>query len=127
MALTIKQLYKEIGTDTTLPLITTLKSNHISHLNEYLLFDLDDKMTDELLKNIEFLADDSLWTKEELADYHVIARTIDNDFILDNDSTVLIIPSHLNKSDSETFNLSIWQFLIQFEEKTLDTHILALN
>lgn len=124
-------LMKELSTQVTKQdissLLEVLKANHISNLNDYLLFNLDDKMKKELLQNITFLEDDSLWTIEELTTYQVIAKTIDNDFILSDNSTTLVIPSYLNKSDSEIFQLPIWHFFIQFEEKTLNTTILALN
>lgn len=113
-------------TNRTDELLSSLKENQITHLNEYLLFDLDGKMQTELLQHIDFLKDDTLWTKEDLTSYRVVARTIDNDLILSNDTHVLIIPSSLNKKDSEIFSLSIWELLVQFEEKKLNTNILAL-
>ncbi|MBP2966805.1 hypothetical protein, partial [Acinetobacter baumannii] len=82
---------------------------------------------EELLSNIDFLDDSTLWATEDLTDYKVIAKTIDNDFILSDDTTVLVVPAHLNKSDSEVFQMPICQFLFKFEEKSLNTDILALN
>ena len=123
----IHDLY-QLDTDrTTTSLLNLLKEKHVAHLNEYLLFNLDGKMKEELTQNIQYLSDDGLWTESELISYEVVAKTIDNEFILSNDTQVLVIPSHLNKVDSEIFDLSIWSFLCQFEEKNLATTILALN
>lgn len=125
--MSIKELSFLDSSKTTQSFLSTLKANNLIDLNEYLLFDLDNQMKQELLQQLDFLADDSLWNKEDLAAYQTVAKTIDNDWILCNDVTVLVIPSHLYKKDSEIFTLSIWDFFIQFEEKKLETHILALN
>ncbi|MEG0286882.1 MAG: hypothetical protein RR494_13855 [Vagococcus sp.] len=125
--MSIKELSFLDSSKTTQSFLSTLKANNLTDLNDYLLFDLDNQMKQELLQQLDFLADDSLWNKEDLAAYQTVAKTIDNDWILCNDVTVLVIPSHLYKNDSEIFTLSIWDFFIQFEEKKLETHILALN
>lgn len=125
--MSIKELSFLDSSKTTQSFLSTLKANNLTDLNDYLLFDLDNQMKQELLQQLDFLADDSLWNKEDLAAYQTVAKTIDNDWILCNDVTVLVIPSHLYKNDSEIFTLPIWDFFIQFEEKKLETHILALN
>ena len=125
--MTIDKLVAQQAFQTTSDFLDTLKNNNITDINEYLLFNLNDRMKEELFTNIDFLADDTLWSKEELESFEVIAKTIDNDYLLSHDGTTLIIPSSLNKIDSEYFDLSIWHVLIEFEEKKLQTKILSLN
>lgn len=123
----IDELVAQNTFQTTLDFLDTLKKANITNINEYLLFNLNDRMKEELFTNIEFLADETIWSKEELEDFEVIAKTIDNDYLLSKDDTSLIIPSSLNKADSEILDLPIWNVLIKFEEKTLQTKILSLN
>ncbi|MGF2145868.1 hypothetical protein ACQUEF_10900 [Vagococcus fluvialis] len=125
--MTIDELVAQQAFQTTLDFLDTLKNNNITDINEYLLFNLNDRMKEELFTNIDFLADDTLWSKKELENFEVIAKTIDNDYLLSQGDTSLIIPSTLNKADSEIFDLPIWKLLIEFEEKTLPTNILALD
>lgn len=103
-----------------------LRSENISNDNDYLLFNLTNK-DDTFYQNLIFLADEDIWTKEELMSKILIAQTIDNDYILADSVSVLVIPYSLNKKDSETFPLSIWEFLIQFEEKKIDSAILSVK
>lgn len=125
--MTIDELVAQHTFQTTSDFLDTLKNNNITDINEYLLFNLNDRMKEELFTNIDFLADDTLWSKEDLENFEVIAKTIDNDYLLSQGDTSLIIPSSLNKADSESFDLPIWKLLIKFEEKTLPTNILALD
>lgn len=125
--MTIDELVAQQAFQTTSDFLDTLKNNNITDINEYLLFNLNDRMQEELFTNIDFLADDTLWSKEDLENFEVIAKTIDNDYLLSQGDTSLIIPSSLNKADSEIFDLPIWKLLIEFEEKTLPTNILALD
>jgi hypothetical protein len=125
--MTIDELVAQQAFQTTSDFLDTLKNNNITDINEYLLFNLNDRMQEELFTNIDFLADDTLWSKEDLENFEVIAKTIDNDYLLSQGDTSLIIPSSLNKTDSEIFDLPIWKLLIEFEEKTLPTNILALD
>ena len=103
-----------------------LQEQHIGHFNEYLLFNVANMET-TFFNNLAFLADDDIWTKEELKEYSLVAQTIDNDYILATDEAVLIIPSSLNKKDSEKLPLSIWNFFKAFEDKTLESNILSIN
>jgi hypothetical protein len=125
--MTIDELVAQQAFQTTSDFLDALKKNNITDINEYLLFNLDDKMKEELFTNIDFLDDDTIWSKKELENFEVIAKTIDNDYLLSQGDTSLIIPSTLNKADSEIFDLPIWKLLIEFEEKTLPTNILALD
>lgn len=125
--MTIDELVAQHTFQTTSDFLDTLKNNNITDINEYLLFNLNDRMKEELFTNIDFLADDTLWSKEDLENFEVIAKTIDNDYLLSQGDTSLIIPSSLNKADSEICDLPIWKLLIKFEEKTLPTNILALD
>ena len=125
--MTIDELVAQQAFQTTSDFLDTLKNNNITDINEYLLFNLNDRMKEVLFTNIDFLADDTLWSKEDLENFEVIAKTIDNDYLLSQGDTSLIIPSSLNKADSEICDLPIWKFLIEFEEKTLPTNILALD
>lgn len=125
--MTIAELVAQNTFQTTSDFLAALKNANITDINEYLLFNLDDTMKPELFTNIEFLADETIWSKEALEGFQVIAKTIDNDYLLSQDNISLIIPSHLNKADSEHFDLPIWNVLIEFEEKTLQTRILSLD
>lgn len=121
-------MFKELTHSTNSPTecLTILEKHQITHFNEYLLFNFTNK--EELFfQNLDFLKAPNIWEKSELTSYTLVAQTIDNDYILATDSQVLVIPTSLNKQDSETFDLTIWEFLIAFEEKNLTTHILALN
>lgn len=125
--MSIEQLVADTTFNTSQDFLDSLRSNNINQLREYLLFNLDLIMKKELLESIHFLADDMLWSEKELESYEVIAKTIDNDYLLSNDCNCLIIPSHLNKEDSEIIDMPIWTLLVQFEKKELQTNILSLN
>ncbi|MGO3731683.1 MAG: hypothetical protein ACTJHC_00755 [Vagococcus sp.] len=117
-------LKQSVSSDSPTDFLHTLKQAGISDLNGYLLFNLDDQ-TKTFYQNLDFLADDSVWTKEELITYTLVAQTIDNDYLLATSDTVLVIPYHLYKEDSEMFNQSIWAFLTAYTTGANPSRILA--
>lgn len=121
-----ESLKEKSNTNHPTEILAYLKGQSIKDYNGYLLFNLDHK-EETFFKNLSFLADESTWTKEGLDGQVLIAQTIDNDYLFATESSVTVIPYSFNKLDSEIFDLSIWDFLIAFEEKTLETSILALN
>lgn len=121
-----KSLKEKSNTSHPTEILTYLKERSIQDYNGYLLFNLDQK-EETFFKNLSFLADESTWIKEDLDGQVLIAQTIDNDYLFATKSSVTVIPYSFNKQDSEIFDLPIWDFLIAFEEKTLETSILALN
>lgn len=121
-----KELQPMTKTASPKECLDVLRTHNVTDYNDYLLFNLTNK--EELFyQNLAFLADEDIWTKEELTDKVLVAQTIDNDYLLANDTTVLVIPYSLNKHDSETFTSTFWDFLIQLEEKTLSSTILSVN
>ena len=104
--MTIDELVAQQAFQTTSDFLDTLKNNNITDINEYLLFNLNDRMKEVLFTNIDFLADDTLWSKEDLENFEVIAKTIDNDYLLSQGDTSLIIPSSL------PFGLSILAYIL---------------
>ncbi len=118
-------LKNKSNTESPKDILAFLKEQNITDYNGYLLFNLVDKM-DSFYQNLIFLEDESIWEKAELEQMTLMAQTIDNDYILATESTVLVIPYSLNRQDSEVFHLSFWDFLIQFDDKTLVTTILNL-
>ena len=119
-------LKEKSNTNNPDEVLAYLKEESIQDYNGYLLFNLDQK-EETFFKNLSFLADESTWTKEALERQVLIAQTIDNDYLFATESSVTVIPYSFNKQDSEIFDLPIWDFLIAFEEKKLETSILALN
>lgn len=114
--------------NTTTPdaLLEALSQAEISSFHEYLLFGTSEKKA-LFLQNLTFLAEEDVWTPEELVDYQLVAQTIDNDYILASNSQVLVIPSHLYRDDSETYDLTITTFFEQYIEGALPSNILAAN
>lgn len=120
-----KSIEEKIKNLTPVELLSFLKENQIQTINDYLLFNLN-QMEQEFYQNLDFLKAPTIWTKDELLSFTVVGKTIDNDYILATEKQVLVIPYSLNKEDSEIFDLSIGDFLIAFENKSLPTKILAL-
>ena len=77
-----------------------------------------------LQQNIAALASDITVTAADLADKHVVAMTIDGDFILASDSETLVLPRTLVKADLETFDVPVLTFFIQYETGQLPSNIL---
>ncbi|MGX7024184.1 hypothetical protein [Vagococcus hydrophili] len=119
-----KELETELKTAEPKDFLTLLKEKEISDYKGYLLFNLTN-IESNFYQNLEFLKDDDIWLQEELKDYAIVAQTIDNDYVLATDTSVLVIPYSLNKKDSEFFELSSIDFFIQLEEKNLNSNILA--
>ena len=124
--MTFKELATLAQNDSVEEFQKILKENQIRDFNDYLLFDLTN-MAKNFQQNLLFLSDDSIWTTDELSDYTLVAQTIDNDYILATQNQVLVIPSSLNRSDSEFFDESIWSFLEKLEEKRLISQIIAVE
>lgn len=120
-----KSIEEKIKSLTPVELLSFLKENQIQTINDYLLFNLN-QIEQEFYQNLDFLKAPAIWTKDELLSFTVVGKTIDNDYILATEKQVLVIPYSLNKEDSEIFDLSIGDFLIAFENKSLPTKILAL-
>ncbi|HCM89374.1 MULTISPECIES: hypothetical protein [Vagococcus] len=120
-----KELQHKLTSTEPQHYLALLNAQNISDYQGYLLFNLAN-LDNIFYQNLDFLKDDDIWGKEELQNYTVFAQTIDNDYILATTTSVLVIPYSLNKKDSETFDLSINEFLIALENHTLKTTILSL-
>lgn len=113
---------------TTTPdgFLDALSKAQINSFHEYLLFGTSEKQA-LFLQNLAFLAEEDVWTAEELTDYQLVAQSIDNDYILASNNHVMVIPSHLYRDDSETYEVTITPFFEQYLEGSLASNILADN
>lgn len=121
-----QELQKEAQSANPKDFLNLLNKHHITDYNEYLLFNLTNK-ENLFYQNLEFLSDTDIWSKEDISDKTLIAQTIDNDYLLADETSILVIPYSLNKNDSESFNMTIWDFLNQLEGKKLNSKILAVT
>lgn len=120
---TFKQLAENITNTSPAHFLALVKEQSLQDLTSYFIFN-NLKNETSFFQSLEFLADNTVWTKEELSSYTFIAQTIDNDFILASDDKTLVIPYSCYKSDSEIFDFTIFEFFSKQEQGLLNSMII---
>lgn len=119
--------FKEVANDlldnTPEHFLTIIKRLNIIDKEEFFIFQTP-TLEDNFYQSLIYLADDDIWTKEELADFVLVAQTIDNDYILANQTQTLIIPYSFYKRDSEYYELPIGEFFKEYENHQIQSTIL---
>ncbi|MGX4685589.1 hypothetical protein JNUCC83_01630 [Vagococcus sp. JNUCC 83] len=122
---TFEQLASETIDKSPQSFLTLVKEKKLQPLTDYFIFN-NDKNSQQFYQSLEFLADDGIWSKDELDGYTFISQTIDNDYVLSNTDKTLVIPYSFYKSDSELFNLTVFDFFKQMEEGILQSNIISI-
>lgn len=121
---TFKQLALMTTNTSPTHFLNLIKEKNLQEMTDYFIFN-NEKNSQQFYQALDFLADDGIWTKEELTDYTFIAQTIDNDYIVATDDQTLVIPYSCYQSDSETFDLSVFTFFSLVEDNELHSQIIA--
>lgn len=122
---TFKQLASETTDKSPQSFLTLVEEKKLQNLTDYFIFN-NDKNSQQFYQSLEFLADDGIWTKDELDGYTFIAQTIDNDYVLSSTDKTLVIPYSFYQSDSELFGITVFDFFKQAEEGILKSHIISI-
>lgn len=121
---TFKQLALMTTNTSPTHFLNLIKEKNLQEMTDYFIFN-NEKNSQQFYQTLEFLADDGIWTKEELTDYTFVAQTIDNDYVLATDDKTLVIPYSCYQSDSETFDVSVFTFFSLVEDNELHSKIIA--
>jgi len=122
--ITFHEIASQITNNSPNYFLEIVITKHLQDLTDYFIFS-SEKIKQQFYQTLDFLADDGIWTQEELQEYTFIAQTIDNDYVLATDSKTLVIPYSCFKSDSENFDLTIAEFFSSVEKGTLNSNIIA--
>lgn len=122
--ITFQEIASQITNNSPNYFLEMVNTNHLQDLTDYFIFSTE-KNRQQFYQTLDFLADDGIWTPEELHDYTFIAQTIDNDYVLATDNKTLVIPYSCFKSDSEEFDFRIADFFSAVEQGTLNSNIIA--
>lgn len=122
--ITFKQLASSTTKYASTHFLELIKEHNMQYETSYFIF--NNKNNEEnFFQTLDFLADEPIWTKEELTNYTFIAQTIDNDYILATETQTLIIPYSCYKTDSECFNTNVFDFFSSYEQDLLHSTILS--
>ncbi|APB30883.1 hypothetical protein ACWN6Y_03235 [Vagococcus teuberi] len=122
--ITFHEIASQITNNSPNYFLEIVNTNHLQELTDYFIFSTEKKQQN-FYQTLDFLADDGIWTQEELQEYTFIAQTIDSDYVLATDSQTLVIPYSCFKSESEHFDLTIASFFSSVEQGTLNSNVIA--
>lgn len=118
-----EQLANSTTNNSPTHFLELVKDNSLQNLTSYFIFN-NTKNEVSFFQTLKFLAEDAIWTKDELSNYTFIAQTIDNDYVLASEKQTLVIPYSCYKSDSELFEDNVFDFFSKQEQGLLHSNIL---
>lgn len=124
--MTFEKIKQSLPDNRPLSLLKVLEQNGITNYDELLIFKNADQPFREAVRFLaspETIAAADL-TQWSAVDCHVIAQTIDGDYLAGTESVTFVIPSSLYKSDIERYDLPLIDFLIQYTSGQLSSKIL---
>lgn len=117
--------------DTNAQWFTALKKAHLTHYNDYLIFNISGQLDQPFLNSCLFLASQTTLSLKEAKTYltegFLVAQSIDGDYIVALSNKTLVIPVDLHRNDIEVFPFTIAQFMAKLNNQTLQSRYIAIN
>lgn len=124
MTLTFKQLADFIPDSTVHTFINFIKLEHKTTDEDFFIFD-QDVINRRFLSSLQAMDSDLTIDPDFFTDdIHVVAMTIDGDFILASDTEIYVMEKGLIADDVEVYDLSAIEFFVAFEQGFLASDIL---
>ena len=124
MTLTFKQLADFIPDSTVHTFINFIQLEHKTTDEDFFIFD-QDVINRRFLSSLQAMDSDLTIDPDFFTDdIHVVAMTIDGDFILASDHYVYVVTKNLIAEEIEVYDLSPINFFVAFEANQLASQIL---
>ncbi|MBO1298792.1 MULTISPECIES: hypothetical protein [unclassified Enterococcus] len=108
-------MFEQLNKNGTLTqTLTWLEEKELTDYEELVFFPSSKHFKASILRTIDYTSLNEEDLAKLLSSFHLVARTIDGDYVLANDDTVYLLPRSHQKEEIQQFNGSLADLLIRY-------------